>query len=114
MMLNSDMMGDSSISITTVQYQTKINAPVDLVYEYYTNPNNIQEAPSWYSNCRVFKTRSFFLSKMQSKYFYLLFIIFSFDDSFMPQNHRQMLLQPEISYQKLGRQQPFFVPLLES
>lgn len=27
-----------------VEYQTKINAPVQEVYEYYTNPNNIQEA----------------------------------------------------------------------
>jgi ligand-binding SRPBCC domain-containing protein len=70
MMLNSfDMMGDSSISMTTVQYQTKINAPVDLVYEYYTNPNNIQEAPSRYSNCRVFKTRSFFFVENAVKIF---------------------------------------------
>ncbi len=30
--------------MTTVQYQTDINAPVERVYEYYTNPNNIQEA----------------------------------------------------------------------
>ena len=27
-----------------VEYQTEINAPVERVYEYYTNPNNIQEA----------------------------------------------------------------------
>jgi ligand-binding SRPBCC domain-containing protein len=30
--------------MTTVQYQTEINAPVERVYEYYTDPNNIQEA----------------------------------------------------------------------
>jgi ligand-binding SRPBCC domain-containing protein len=30
--------------MTKVQYQTEINAPVEKVYEYYTNPNNIQEA----------------------------------------------------------------------
>jgi ligand-binding SRPBCC domain-containing protein len=30
--------------MTTVQYQTEINAPVERVYEYYTEPNNIQEA----------------------------------------------------------------------
>ena len=30
--------------MTKVQYQTEINAPVQRVYEYYTNPNNIQEA----------------------------------------------------------------------
>ena len=30
--------------MTTVQYQTDINAPVEMVYEYYTNPNNMQEA----------------------------------------------------------------------
>ena len=30
--------------MTEVQYQTEINAPVEKVYEYYTNPNNIQEA----------------------------------------------------------------------
>lgn len=29
--------------MTRVEYQTKVNAPVE-VYEYYTNPNNIQEA----------------------------------------------------------------------
>jgi ligand-binding SRPBCC domain-containing protein len=27
-----------------VEYQTEINAPVERVYEYYTNPSNIQEA----------------------------------------------------------------------
>jgi ligand-binding SRPBCC domain-containing protein len=26
-----------------VEYQTEINAPVERVYEYYTNPSNIQE-----------------------------------------------------------------------
>ena len=30
--------------MTKVQYQTQINAPVERVYEYYTDPNNIQEA----------------------------------------------------------------------
>jgi ligand-binding SRPBCC domain-containing protein len=30
--------------MTKVQYQTEINAPVERVYEYYTNPDNIQEA----------------------------------------------------------------------
>ena len=30
--------------MTKVQYETEINAPVEKVYEYYTNPNNIQEA----------------------------------------------------------------------
>src|SRR3569623_1772142 len=30
--------------MTKVEYQTQINAPVQRVYEYYTNPNNIQDA----------------------------------------------------------------------
>jgi ligand-binding SRPBCC domain-containing protein len=30
--------------MTKVQYQTEINAPVEQVYEYYTNPDNIREA----------------------------------------------------------------------
>ena len=30
--------------MTKVQCQTEINAPVERVYEYYTNPNNIQDA----------------------------------------------------------------------
>ena len=30
--------------MTKVQYETEIKAPVEKVYEYYTNPNNIQEA----------------------------------------------------------------------
>ena len=30
--------------MTKVEYQTNINAPVERVYEYYTDPNNIQEA----------------------------------------------------------------------
>lgn len=29
--------------MTRVQYRTEINAPVEKVYEYYTNPDNIQE-----------------------------------------------------------------------
>ena len=28
----------------TIQYETDINAPVEKVYEYYTNPDNIKEA----------------------------------------------------------------------
>ena len=32
-----------STDMTKVQYQTEINAPIEKVYEYYTNPNNIQE-----------------------------------------------------------------------
>ena len=31
--------------MTKVEYQTQINAPVQKVYDYYTNPNNIHE--SW-------------------------------------------------------------------
>jgi ligand-binding SRPBCC domain-containing protein len=30
--------------MTRVEYHTQINAPVEEVYEYYTNPNNIQKA----------------------------------------------------------------------
>jgi ligand-binding SRPBCC domain-containing protein len=30
--------------MTTIEYQTDINAPVERVYEYYTNPDNIKEA----------------------------------------------------------------------
>lgn len=30
--------------MTKVQYEIEIKAPVEKVYEYYTNPNNIQEA----------------------------------------------------------------------
>jgi ligand-binding SRPBCC domain-containing protein len=30
--------------MTKVQYETEIKAPIEKVYEYYTNPNNIQEA----------------------------------------------------------------------
>jgi ligand-binding SRPBCC domain-containing protein len=30
--------------MTKVQYQTEIDAPVERVYEYYTNPNNIKDA----------------------------------------------------------------------
>jgi uncharacterized protein YndB with AHSA1/START domain len=33
-----------SVDMTKVEYQTQINAPVQKVYEYYTDPNNIQEA----------------------------------------------------------------------
>jgi ligand-binding SRPBCC domain-containing protein len=29
--------------MTKVQYQTEINAPIEKVYEYYTNPDNIQK-----------------------------------------------------------------------
>ena len=31
--------------MATIQYETDINAPVEKVYEYYTNPDNIKE--SW-------------------------------------------------------------------
>jgi uncharacterized protein YndB with AHSA1/START domain len=30
--------------MTKIEYETDINAPVDRVYEYYTNPDNIKEA----------------------------------------------------------------------
>jgi ligand-binding SRPBCC domain-containing protein len=30
--------------MTKVEYQTEINSPIEKVYEYYTNPDNIQEA----------------------------------------------------------------------
>ena len=30
--------------MTKVQYQTEINAPIEKVYEYCTNADNIQEA----------------------------------------------------------------------
>ena len=30
--------------MTTVQYEIEINAPVDKVFEYYTNPDNIKQA----------------------------------------------------------------------
>ena len=30
--------------MTNIQYETDINAPVEKVYEYYTNPDNIKEA----------------------------------------------------------------------
>jgi uncharacterized protein YndB with AHSA1/START domain len=30
--------------MSRIEYQTDINAQVEKVYEYYTNPNNIQEA----------------------------------------------------------------------
>ena len=33
-----------STDMTKVQYQTEINAPIEKVYEYYTNPDNIQKA----------------------------------------------------------------------
>ena len=29
---------------TTIQYEIDINAPVDKVFEYYTNPDNIKQA----------------------------------------------------------------------
>jgi uncharacterized protein YndB with AHSA1/START domain len=29
--------------MTKVQYQTEINAPIEKVYECYTNPDNIQK-----------------------------------------------------------------------
>jgi uncharacterized protein YndB with AHSA1/START domain len=30
--------------MTTIEYEADINAPVERVYEYYTNPDNIKEA----------------------------------------------------------------------
>lgn len=30
--------------MTKVEYQTEIISPIQKVYEYYTNPDNIQEA----------------------------------------------------------------------
>ena len=30
--------------MTTIEYEVDINAPVERVYEYYTNPDNIKEA----------------------------------------------------------------------
>jgi ligand-binding SRPBCC domain-containing protein len=33
-----------SSDMTKVEYQTEISAPIEKVYEYYTNPDNIQEA----------------------------------------------------------------------
>ena len=30
--------------MTNIQHETEINAPVARVYDYYTNPNNIQKA----------------------------------------------------------------------
>nr|MDQ3971004.1 SRPBCC domain-containing protein [Thermoproteota archaeon] len=30
--------------MANIQYETEINAPVEKVYEYYTNPDNIKEA----------------------------------------------------------------------
>jgi uncharacterized protein YndB with AHSA1/START domain len=30
--------------MTTIQYETDINAPLDKVFEYYTNPDNIKQA----------------------------------------------------------------------
>jgi uncharacterized protein YndB with AHSA1/START domain len=44
-MSNSLILYDTKVAdMTKVEYQTQINAPVQRVYEYYTNPNNIQEA----------------------------------------------------------------------
>jgi ligand-binding SRPBCC domain-containing protein len=44
-MYNSLIFYDTKVAdMTKVEYQTQINAPVQRVYEYYTNPNNIQEA----------------------------------------------------------------------
>src|SRR6478752_4379294 len=44
-MYNSLILYDIKVAdMTKVEYQTQINAPVQKVYEYYTDPNNIQEA----------------------------------------------------------------------
>lgn len=37
-------MTQVSSDMTKVEYQTEISAPIEKVYEYYTNPDNIQEA----------------------------------------------------------------------
>jgi ligand-binding SRPBCC domain-containing protein len=37
-------MTQISSDMTKVEYQTEISAPIEKVYEYYTNPDNIQEA----------------------------------------------------------------------
>ena len=37
-------MTQVSIDMTKVEYQTEISAPIEKVYEYYTNPDNIREA----------------------------------------------------------------------
>jgi ligand-binding SRPBCC domain-containing protein len=37
-------MAQISSDMTKVEYQTEISAPIEKVYEYYTNPDNIQEA----------------------------------------------------------------------
>ena len=33
-----------AVDMTQIEYETDINAPVERVYEYYTNPDNIKEA----------------------------------------------------------------------
>src|SRR6186997_2446216 len=44
-MCNSLKLYDTKVAdMTKAEYQIQINAPVQKVYEYYTNPNNIQEA----------------------------------------------------------------------
>ena len=35
--------------MSRIEYQTDINAQVDKVFEYYTNPNNIKEAWPFHS-----------------------------------------------------------------
>ena len=43
-MYNSLILYDTRVAdMTKVEYQIQINAPVQRVYEYYTNPNNIQK-----------------------------------------------------------------------
>ena len=37
-------MTQVSSDMTKVEYQTEISAPIEKVYEYYTNPDNIREA----------------------------------------------------------------------
>jgi ligand-binding SRPBCC domain-containing protein len=34
----------AAVDMTQIQYEVDINAPVERVYEYYTNPDNIKEA----------------------------------------------------------------------
>ena len=36
--------------MATIQYEIDINAPVDKVFEYYTNPDNIKQA--WPRYCK--------------------------------------------------------------
>lgn len=37
-------MRTGTVNMTQIQYEEDINAPVERVYEYYTNPDNIKDA----------------------------------------------------------------------